>query len=450
MNNENDKPKYIKVYDKRKKKFGIKAEGQKGWHVEPMFDELGIRQWADESSETWFRQGERYGYYNISDRKVTISPIYGFPLYFNEKGYAITWRDHKAGVIDKEEHAVIPFVYDEIESRYRRVPTPEQEQRTITTSDGTVLHVGPTSSHLFYGFACFTNEGDMQAYDADCQPDTFHDWEEERLAYKPDYENKESENMSLEELERVIKKEYVTLLELGYEHHKDLLFTREHRDRIDTQEQTVRSLLRDRRQKMNSTWVHDVENARRIGRTNRLLMRAVHKAITLGEKTTKSLQWMENVRNKELYEVTVCVYPQWQDSSSDIRYGRLFTSADNEQDRLIEEGFNVADTHIWNIIAAMGHGVRHNDTGVCFEFSAYEYDHGLWDERELTGDDGQSWDEGLHFPAYQDEYFTRPFHHLYCDMFCYSLEDICNINDFCTHVNVCLRTSEQDKYDKMK
>ncbi|MGM9776825.1 MAG: hypothetical protein ACI3ZD_00610 [Prevotella sp.] len=98
------------------------------------------------------------------------------------------------------------------------------------------------------------------------------------------YDNKEVENMTLEELENRIRKEYILLLELG-----------------------------------------NVENAKRIGRTNRLLMRAVSKAIKLGKKTSKSLQWMEK--------------------------------------------------------------------GSCFEASASEYKPDDWDERTLTGDEGQSWDE---------------------------------------------------------
>lgn len=70
--------------------------------------------------------------------------------------------------------------------------------------------------------------------------------------------------------------------------------------------------------------------------------------------------------------------------------------------------------------------------------------HKDWNERTLTGDEGQSWDECIHYPAYQDEYFTMPFHHLFCDCFDYSFEDLCNINDFRVNVNVRLVTKEQD------
>lgn len=57
----------------------------------------------------------------------------------------------------------------------------------------------------------------------------------------------------------------------------------EHWEKIEEQEQKVKSLVWDRRQMMDSTWVHNVENTKRIGRTNRLLMRAVSKTIKLGK-----------------------------------------------------------------------------------------------------------------------------------------------------------------------
>lgn len=439
-----EETKYAKALDKRSKLFGIKVEGQKGWYVAPVFEQLGIWDSPTEAHDTWFKQNGKYGYYNIPDRCVVIPALYGYPLYFNEKGYAVTWKDYKAGVVNQKGETVIPFIYDEIESRYQRVPIPEDEQRTVTTDDGTVLHVGPTFRDIFRGYACFDNEGGVQAYDADCRHDTFHDWEQGRMGYQQEYSNKDVERMTLDELEGRIKKEYVRLLELGYGNPKLWSCSREHMDEIDEQEAKVKSLIHDRRQKMDSTWVHHAENAKRIGRTNRLLMRAVRKAIKLGKKTAKSLQWMEKVSNTELYEVEVFVHPEWQNNKSDLRYIRRFKSPAKELDCLITEEDSVADTHIWNIIASVGGCMKFYGTGVCFEGSAYSYEPEYWNERELTGDDGQSWDECIHFPAYQDEYFTRPFHHLYCDQFDYSFEDLCNINDFRVNVNVHLITKEQD------
>lgn len=439
-----EETKYAKVLDKRKKLFGIKIEGQKDWYVAPVFEQLGIWDSPAEAHDIWFKQNGKYGYYNIPDRRIVIPAVYGYPLYFNEKGYAVTWKDYKAGVINQKGETVIPFIYDEIESRYQRVPIPEDEQRTVTTDDGTVLHIGPSFRDIFRGYACFDNEGSVQAYDADCRHDTFHDWEQGRMGNQQEYSNKDVERMTVDELEGRIKKEYVRLLELGYGLPKLWSCSREHMDEIDEQEAKVKSLIHDRRQMMDSTWVHHAENAKRIGRTNRLLMRAVRKAIKLGKKTAKSLQWMEKVSNTKLYEVEVYVHPEWQNSKSDLRYTRMFKSPAKELDCLIKEEDSVADTHIWNIIASVGGCMKFYGTGVCFEGSAYSYEPEYWNERELTGDDGQSWDECIHFPAYQDEYFTRPFHHLHCDHFDFSFEDLCNINDFRVNVNVHLITKEQD------
>ena len=437
--------KYVKVLDKRKKLFGIKKQGEEGWYIEPQFEYLEILDWnASDTTDAWFRQNGRYGLLDVPTKRVVIPAIYGFPLYFNEKGLSVAWKDHKAGVINRKGETIIPFIYDEIEPRYKRVPVPEEEQRTITTDDGTTLHIGPTCRDYFRGYACFTNDGEAQAYDEDCMPDMFYDWEQQRLNYEPEYENIEVGAMHIGELEEIIKKEYVTLIELGYNHPKEWTCSEKHREKIDKQERKIKSLIRDRRQLMNRSWIHNVENAKRIGRTNHLLMRAVRKAILLGEKTSKSLQWMEKVSNTERYVVEVYVHPEWQDSRSDLRYERRFKSAAKERDRLAYDEDNVADTHIWNIITAVGGCFKCNGVGTCFEESAYMYEPDFWDERELTGDDGQSWDECIHFPAYQDEYFTMPFHHLYCDYFDFSFEDLCNINDFRVNVEVYLITKEQD------
>ena len=416
--------KYIKVLDKRRNLFGIKIEGHKEWLVAPMFEQLGMEEWANETDATWFKRGGKYGYYSITERRVVIPAIYSCPPFFTGKGYAVTWKDYKAGVINIKGETLIPFIYDDIEIRCQ--------------------NANPDCHGIFCGYACFTNEGGVQAYDSACRPDEFCDWEKEQQSHQPEYANRDTEAMTLEELEDRIRKEYILLLELGYEHPKKWTFSKEHREKIDEQEQTVKSLIRDRKIKMDSSWEHHVENAKRIGRTNKLLMRAVRKAIKLGKKASKSLQWMEKVSNTAHYEVEVYVHPEWQDSRSDLRYERRFKSAAKENDRLIDEEDNLAETHIWNIIATLGGYMKFNGTGSCFEASAYGYKPGYWNERDMIGDEGQSWDECIHYPAYQDEYFTMPFHHLYCDDFIYSFEDLCNINDFRVNVIVHLVTKEQD------
>lgn len=437
-------PEYKKVYDRHRKLFGIKAEGSHEWYVEPMFDEIEELRLTRGQHGVWFKKEGRYGLYDITEKRIAIPAEYNFPLYFGSDGLAITWKDHKAGVINLQGKTLIPFIYDEIHCRNQYVPIPEEERRTVTTDAGTVLHVGPSFRTIFLGYACFTNEGASQAYDEKCHPSEFEEWEKERLDNKAEYDNKEAEQMSIAELENLIRKEYIKLLELGYRPGKLYTLNREHRDTIDAQEEKVRSLLTDRCTKMNLSWQHNVENARRIARTNNLLMRAVSKAIKLGKKTARSLQWMEKVSHNEDFEVSASVYPYWQDSKSDLRYERKHKSAKREKERLEEEEDELAHTHIWNIIAAMGRGCTYqDDIAVCFNASSYEYRSRDWNERELTGDDGQTWDECIHFPAYQDVYFLRPFHDFYLHVYSYSFEDICNINDFRIHIDVQLVSKEQ-------
>lgn len=91
--------KYFKEYDKRKKQFGIKIEGKRGWYVAPEFDEMGLSEIEHEVDYTWFKKDGKYGYYNIAKKCIEIPAEYGFPFYFNDKGYTVTWKDYKAVVI---------------------------------------------------------------------------------------------------------------------------------------------------------------------------------------------------------------------------------------------------------------------------------------------------------------------------------------------------------------
>ncbi len=441
---------YEKCYDKRKHLFGIKAEGQTGWYVEPSFEELGTSQYVfDDDPELWFKQNGRYGLYNVPERRVVLPAVYGFPLLFGKGGnLATAWKGHKAGVIDRQGNEVIPIIYDEIEPRTECIPIPEDQWRKVTLHDGTTIYRDPKYRWEFRGYACFTNEGAQQAYDENCQPCEFGDWEAQRMDREPEYLTRMGKEMDIEELEARIRYDYGCLLEMGYGSRHSSRFPEELRKKIDEQEDLVWSLIIDRRTKMNQSWVHNAENARRIGRTNRLLMRAVEKAVKLGKRTAKSLQWMEKVSHTESYYVEVTVHPEWQDSQSDLRYERRYKSAKKENDRLDDENCEFADMHIWNIIAAMAGGPKRNGISLCFSQSADEYDPDFWDVRRMTLDDGQSWDENIHYPAYQDEYFTHPFHALYCDYFKYSFEDLCNINDFRVNVDVRLETREQDKVKK--
>ncbi len=412
---------YEKVYDKRKKLYGIKKKGERIWYIKPCFQNVESDSWrSGVNDEIWFRQDGKYGRIYLPEQRILLPPIYGYPIDFHHDGKALTWKDYKAGVIDREGNELIPFIYDDMVERYEE--------------------------HVFIGYAGFCNDGTSQAYDENCKPDEFTEAEKRWNAKKREYENKEVETMTLDELETLIKKEYVKLMEMGYKGCNDFCYTKEHKDKVDDQEERVESLLRDRRLMMNRTWVHNPENARRIGRLNDLLMRAVYKAYRLAKKTSQSLEWMENVRHGDYYNVEVYVHPEWQDSRSELNYVRKFESDDEEDDRLVDEEDNISYTHIWNIIAQLGHGYHHDRGFVaCFERSVNVYTKDEWEDFEdMVGDDGRTWDEGIHYPAYQDQYFLMPFHHLYCDLFDYSFEDLCHINDFRVNVEVRLVTKEQD------
>ncbi len=420
---------YEKVYDKRTKLYGIKKKGERIWYIKPCFQNVESDIFDKYvNDEVWFRQNGKYGRIYLPEQRIMLPPVYGYPIDFYENGQALTWKDYKAGVIDREGNELIPFIYDHMERRYERV-----------------------NQHQFFrGYACFCNDGTSQAYDENCQPNEFTEEEKQWEAKRYEYDNKEVETMTLDELETLIKQEYVKLKEMGYHNGNDSCFTSEHREKVNHQEDRVESLLRDRRNMMDRSWVHNVENAKRIGRMNDLLMRAVHKAIRLGAKTAKSLLWMEKVSHEDTYTVEVYVHPEWQNSQSDLRYERKYETADEEEERLWDEEDNIAPTHLWNIIAELGHGYHHRRGVVaCFERLSCEYQTEDWDDIYLDlGEDGRTWDEGIHYPAYQDQYFLMPFHHLYCDLFQYSFEDLCNINDFRVNVEVQLVTREQDKIVK--
>ena len=162
MNTDNYKGTiYEKCYDKRKRLFGIKVKGQKGWYVEPCFEELGTSLYVfDDDPEIWFKQNGRYGLYNVAERREVLPAVYGFPLLFGKDGKLTTaWKDYKAGVIDRQGNEVIPIIYDELYPRTECVLIPEEQRRKVTLDNGSVVYKDPKYKWEFRGYACFTNEG---------------------------------------------------------------------------------------------------------------------------------------------------------------------------------------------------------------------------------------------------------------------------------------------------
>ena len=310
--------------------------------------------------------------------------------------------------------------------------------------------MGPFFRYVSHGYACFTNDGVAQAYDREGNPCEFEAWEQPRLNPEYKWSDPADEQRTVAEIEEQIRKEYVELLQMGYRDKSKSNWPEEYRNLMVDKVMHIDNLIRDRRHKMNQTWVHSRENALRIKRVNDLLMKAVAKCIRLGKKTAQSLQWMEKVSNTSYYDVEACVYPVWENESSQLDYVPKEKSRREEQDRLCEQEDVEAPTHIWNIIANLGdsYPCKVDQKALAFHHSSDEYEAKDWNFKNLVMDDGQSWDEGIHFPAYQDVYFTYPFHCLFLDNYDYSFEDLCCINDFRVVVNVRLETREQDRTAK--
>ena len=431
------KKQYEVVQNKRSGLYGVKKRGVKGWWIAPEYEAI-----LHGDIESSFKKNGRFGLMNIETREILIEAKYGYPLYFYHD-LAEAWLDYKAGIINRKDEVIVPIIYDEIHLRQEWVEN--ENQKTIILDDGTEQTVGPDHVIAFRGYACFTNDGVEQAYDEYGQPCEFADWEQELLNPEIDWCIPENKERSVEEIEAIIKDEYRKLIGMGYNEKRTCRFTREQDQRLEEQSQLVINLLADRSNKMNAAWLHNYENGCRFKRVNDLLMRAVRKAIRLGGKAARSLQWMEKVTNQTDYEVEICVSPYWENDRSCYDYTPKFKNAAKERERLEDQQFEERDLHIYNIIDNMHRYGRHCEPGACFDYSSVKYEAKEWEERELFLDDGQSWTEGIHYPAYMDCHFLYPFHKLYLDNFVYSNEDIDNINDFRVHVEVHLETKEQSK-----
>lgn len=79
--------KYAKALDKRKKLYGIKREGEKGWHMKPQFENLGMMDWyTSDTKDVWFRQNGRYGLLDVAAKRVVIPASMVFLCSSTRKG----------------------------------------------------------------------------------------------------------------------------------------------------------------------------------------------------------------------------------------------------------------------------------------------------------------------------------------------------------------------------
>jgi len=341
--------KYREHFDHKTGLYGVKncndqGKAEKGWWIKPSYDAIGS---INAEAKGWFKKNGKFGYLDVASREELIPAEYGYPIYFSRDGFATTWKDYRAGVINLLGQTVIPFRYDEI--HYRQEPLDEKGRKMV-----------------FRGFVCRCEDGTRDVYDENCRPDELREWD--NVGRDLSCTDKDNEALSIEELEEKIKENYLKLIQMGYHSQMDDCFSKEHLGKIKEVEQIVKDAIYDRRQKINLSWRHNRENAARISRLN--------------------------------------------------------------------------DLHIRNIIARMGELPNADGTATCFEHTSYNYDSKDWTPRNLFMDDGQTWGEGIHHPAYQDVYFLFPFHLLYFDYFNYSLEDLASINDFRVEVKVELQTKE--------
>ena len=438
---------YVTDCDRRTQKYGIRKAGHKGWWVEPQYEHIEPVYIYNKRflNHAWVKQNGRYGRLDMETRGLIAPCEYGCLPYYLKDGYAEVWKDYKAGVINEKNEVVIPIIYDEIYRRWQRIDNPDQEK--YVDEDGEEHVVGDAFIDVCIGFACFTNEGGSQAYDANMQPCEFEDWEHEHcLNYKYEWCFPENADRTVEEIEEIIRTEYRALLDMGYDANRY-----RQGDQIEEQKKKVKSYIHDRNHIVKATWVHDYEHAKKVMRVNELLMRAVAKAVKLGKRTAKSLQWMEKVSNRCKYEVEFYVHPEWENDKSSYDYKPKEKNGKKERERLEGQTWD-AESHIWNIMAALSEGciTRMDNVSICFNGSVQSYepenenDKDKWDFHAWVRYDTDRWDEGIHYPAYMDVYFTMPFYYLFYESL-YTLADLVNINDFRVKVKVKLQTKESDK-----
>lgn len=130
---------------------------------------------------------------------------------------------------------------------------------------------------MLAGFACFTDDGEAVAYDADGNLDTWKDWENVRLT-PPDPPGR-----PVAEIEAEIKRRF----DNG-----------EGRDEL-------RDLLYDRKWAINNLWRHSPENVKAISAVNGRLNAAIREALAMGENLEKTLSGD--------WDLTVEVYPEWEE-----------------------------------------------------------------------------------------------------------------------------------------
>ena len=392
-----------KTYSPKYRKYGYKKkQDDTEWFVPPIYDECR-ESWM--GALVWVKKKGKFGLVDLNTGEEKIPCEYTFPPYFSREGLAVVWKDYKAGVINLDNEIVVPFIYDSITGRYR---TPE---------DGFIGRIGdgdPICLNLQGEVTSFTQE-ELERMNAPW-------WIEEEF---PEYMEK-----PIVEIEKEIADVYKE-------------WDRKKTD--DDLDKKLGDLIRIRARRLNQTWRHTPENAARIDRVNKLLMRAVRKAMTFGKRTAESLDWVKQATGDE-YTICVFVYPYWQNRMSEWN-GPVAEKVSRKV--LDEDECELSEYHLWNIIVERG-SVREENRGICFTHTAHTSNQDDWNFTSAVMDDGQTWDEGIHYPVYQDVYFVHPWHLLYWDSYEFALEDIARLNDFRVEVSVSFETKVKDKHKKKR
>lgn len=341
-----------------------------------------------ESETTWIKRKEGYGLLDCSTFKELIPCQYANSLYPDKLNQIIVWKDYKAGLIDMHQHTLIPIAYDALE-----------------LVNGKYYHGEKEDQHYWF---------DSKGY-------PIQETKELAAYIQPQWIDEEVEllQLPLPELDQRIRSAYCRYQNSKYE--DDYNYTKK--------------LILIRKYRMNKEWKHNAANVSRIERVNNLLNNTIKEAIEIGQHTTESLSWMEEANN-ESYCVDVTVYPYWANDRSEIGYHPQL-EGEAEEDRLTDQEWNESGAHIWNIIRNIGTFETDNQLShFCFFISRDTADPEWWTFERCVCEDGQSYDQGMHRPIYQDIHFCWPWERLSWGNFNYAFEDLVRMNEFRIEIRV--------------
>lgn len=347
-------------------------------------------EWIGELDDetTWIKRKEGYGLLDCNTFKEVIPCQYANALYPDKLNQIIVWRDYKAGLIDMRQHTIIPIAYDALE-----------------LVNGEFYHGERGDQHYWFDSKGYPIQ-ETKELAAFIQPQ----WagEEELLL-----------QCSLHELEeRIISAYQCYVSSRAKEDYKE-----------------TKRLIEIRQFRMNKEWKHNTANVARIERVNNLLNDNIKEAVVTGQHMAESLAWMEQSADRS-YCVDIRIYPCWANDRSEIGYQPLL-EGEAEEERLCDQELDESGCHLWNIIRKIGKYETNDRLGhFCFFISRNTAEPECWAFEHCLCEDGQSYDQGLHRPIYQDIHFCWSWERLCWSNFNYALEDLARMNEFKIEIQV--------------